>query len=84
MTGKPIDLDSQRGMAAQKATEIRRMLAEVESSEASSRTRQAELAGRLVATMASTWREAADKAGYLKKKYRGESRRTGPAETEAH
>ncbi len=67
MTGKPIDLDSQRGMAAQKATEIRRMLAEVESSEASSRTRQAELAGRLVATMASTWREAADKAGYLKK-----------------
>jgi len=67
MTDKRIDLDSQRGMAAQKATEIRRMSAEVESSEASLRRRQAELEVHLVAAPASTWQEAADKARYLLK-----------------
>ena len=65
MTAKPIDLDSQRGMAAQKATEIRRMSAGVELSEASLRRRQAELEAHLVAAPASTWQEAADKARYL-------------------
>jgi hypothetical protein len=67
MTDKPIDLDSQRGMIAQKATEIRRLLVEVEANEASLRTRQAELEGQLLAAPASTWREAADKACYLLK-----------------
>ena len=33
MTDKPIDLDQHRGMAAQKATDLRRLLAEVESNE---------------------------------------------------
>jgi hypothetical protein len=31
VTDKPLDLDKQRGMAAQKATDIRRVLAEVEN-----------------------------------------------------
>jgi len=67
MTDKAIDLDSQRGMAAQKATEIRRMSAEVELSEANLRRRQAELEAHLVAAPALTWQEAADKARYLLK-----------------
>jgi hypothetical protein len=65
MTDKPIDLDSQRGMAAQRATEMRRLLAEVEANEAELRTRQAELERRLIAAPAATWQEAADKARYL-------------------
>ena len=67
MTSEPVDLDSQRGMAAQRATEIRRMLVEVEANEANLRTRQAELEGHLVTAPASTWQEAADKARYLLK-----------------
>ena len=33
MTEKPIDLDARRGMAAQKATDLRRLLSEVEANE---------------------------------------------------
>jgi hypothetical protein len=33
MTDKTIDLDQHRGMAAQKATDLRRLLAEVEANE---------------------------------------------------
>jgi len=36
MTDKTIDLDDHRGMAAQKATELRRLLANVEANEESS------------------------------------------------
>ena len=41
MTERTIDLDQHRGMAAQKATDIRRLLAEVEANEKSLRLRQA-------------------------------------------
>jgi hypothetical protein len=67
MTDKPVSLDSQRGMAAQKATEIRRMLAEVEANEVGLRVRQEELEAQLLAAPASTWQEASDKARYLLK-----------------
>jgi hypothetical protein len=67
MIDRPVSLDSQRGMAAQKATEIRRMLAEVEANEASLRARQEELEAQLLAAPASTWQEASDKARYLLK-----------------
>ena len=43
MTDKTIDLDGRRGMEAQKATDLRRLLAEVEANERSLRLRQEEL-----------------------------------------
>jgi hypothetical protein len=52
-------------MAAQKATELRRLVAEVEANEKSLRDRQEELEKQLVATPAATWPEAAEKARYL-------------------
>jgi hypothetical protein len=65
MTDPPIALDRHRGMAAQKATEIRRLLAEVEANEKTLRERQEELEKQLIAAPAATWPEAADKARYL-------------------
>jgi len=65
MLDEPIALDEHRGMAAQKATEIRRRLAEVEADQLAMRHRRAELEKFLVAAPAQTWREAAEKARYL-------------------
>jgi hypothetical protein len=65
MTDRPITLDHHRGMAAQKATEIRRLMAEVETNERSLRDRQKELETQLLAAPAATWLEAAEKARYL-------------------
>jgi regulator of replication initiation timing len=65
MTDKTIDLDQHRGMAAQKATELRRMLAEVEENEHSLRLRQDELEAHLLAAPAVHWTDAAEKARYL-------------------
>lgn len=65
MTDQPVTLDGHRGIAAQKATEIRRLLVEVEANEQSLRARQEELETQLVAVPATTWFEAAQKARYL-------------------
>jgi len=65
MTDKTIDLDQHRGMAAQKATDLRRLLAEVEANERALRLRQDELESHLVAAPAANWYEAAEKARYL-------------------
>jgi hypothetical protein len=65
MTEKTIDLDQRRGMAAQKATELRRLLADVEENEKALRLRQAELEAHLLAAPAANWHEAAEKARYL-------------------
>jgi hypothetical protein len=65
MTDKTIELDQHRGMQAQKATEIRRLLAEVEADQLALRVRQEELETHLVATPASNWHDAAEKARYL-------------------
>jgi len=65
MTDKTIELDQHRGMAAQKATELRRLLADVEDTEKELRLRQNELESHLVAAPATNWQEAADKARYL-------------------
>ena len=65
MTDKTIDLDQHRGMAAQKATELRRLLADVEANEKALRLRQAELESHLLAAPAVNWHEAAEKARYL-------------------
>src|SRR5579863_2334739 len=65
MTDKPIDLDQRRGMAAQKATELRRLLADVDANEKALRLRQDQLESHLLAEPATNWHEAADKARYL-------------------
>lgn len=67
MTDRTIDLDRRRGMAAQKATELRRLLADVEANESTLRLRQDELEAHLLAAPAANWCEAADKARYLLK-----------------
>jgi hypothetical protein len=65
MTDKSIDLDQHRGMAAQQATDLRRLLADVEANEKALRLRQEELESHLVAAPAANWPEAAEKARYL-------------------
>lgn len=65
MTDKPIDLDEHRGMTAQKETDIRRRLHEVQADQAALRQRQEELEKLLLSAPATTWPEAAAKARYL-------------------
>jgi hypothetical protein len=65
MTEKPLDLDKHRGMAAQKATDIRRALAEVEHNARDLRDQQAILEDHLLSVSAASWPEAAAKARYI-------------------
>ena len=65
MTDKPVTLDQHRGMAAQKATDLRRLLADVIANERTLRATQDELETQLIAAPASDWQEAADKVRYL-------------------
>jgi hypothetical protein len=65
VTDRPIDLDLHRGMAAQKATELRRLVSEVAADRAKLKARQDELEKFLVAAPAATWTEAVEKARYL-------------------
>lgn len=65
MTDNPVDLDKHRGMMAQKATDLRRLLSEVEANTTHLRQRQEELEIQLAAAPAATWAEAAEKARYL-------------------
>ena len=65
MTDTPVELDEHRGMAAQKETEIRRLLHEVQANQTALRARQDELESFMVAADAMTWAEAAAKARYL-------------------
>ena len=60
MTDKTIDLDEHRGMAAQKATDLRRLLSEVEANEQALRVRQDELESHLVAAPAANWQTGLD------------------------
>lgn len=65
MTDRTINLDQYRGMADQKATELRRLVAEVEADERALRARQEELEAQLTAAPAASWPAAAEKARYL-------------------
>ena len=69
MADTPVDLDDHRGMAAQKQTEIRRLLHEVQADQAALRARQDELERFMLAADAVTWPEAAAKARYLIQRY---------------
>jgi len=65
MNDDPVELDEHRGMAAQKSTDIRRRLREVQADQAALRQRQEEFERFLLAAPATTWQEAAAKARYL-------------------
>ena len=65
MTDKPLDLDRHRGMAAQKAVDLRRALAEAENHARELRERQVDLERCLLSAAAASWPEAAVKARYL-------------------
>jgi hypothetical protein len=65
MTDKPLDLDKHRGIAAQKATDLRRALAEVENNARDLRERQAILENQMLSVSATSWSEAAAKARYV-------------------
>ena len=61
----PIELDKHRGMAAQKATDIRRAVAEMEANATSLRERQRALEAEMVSVHAAGWPEAVAKARYV-------------------
>jgi hypothetical protein len=65
VSDQPLDLDKHRGMAAQKATDIRRILADVENNARDLRDRQAVLENQLLSVPAASWPEAAAKARYI-------------------
>jgi hypothetical protein len=65
MADETVDLDKHRGMAAQKATDLRRLLSEVQTNAKALRLRQDELEAQLAAAPAASWPEAAEKARYL-------------------
>ena len=65
MTDRPVDLDKHRGIAAQKATDLRRTLLEVENHVSELRAREAALESSLLSAPAISWPEAAVKARYL-------------------
>ena len=58
-------MDQHCGIAAPEATELRRLLGDVEANEKVLRLRQRELESHLLAAPAANWEEAADKARYL-------------------
>jgi hypothetical protein len=65
MTDRLIELDEHRGMAAQKSTELRRRLHEVQADQTALRRRQDEFERHALAAPSATWPEAAAKAQYL-------------------
>lgn len=78
MNDTPVDLDKHRGIAAQKATDIRRLLADVEANAKLLRDRQGAVEIQLLAVPATSWVEAAAKARYVLNLYAEE---LAPADT---
>jgi hypothetical protein len=69
MSDDPIDLDKHRGMAAQKATDLRRQLQNVQADQVALRTRQLEFEEYLETVPAKTQQDAVLKAKYLVQLY---------------
>ena len=57
MSDKQLDLDKHRGMAGQKTTDIRRILADVENNAKDLRDRQGTLENQLLSAPAASWRK---------------------------
>lgn len=79
MTDNPVDLDRRRGLAAQKATDMRRLLADVEANAKMLRERQNLVEIELLAVPAASWPEAVAKARYVLNLYAA-----GLAPTDTH
>jgi len=65
MTDRTIELDERRGMAAQHATDLRRLASEVETNREALRQREEALEAQLISQPAADWPQAAEKARYL-------------------
>ena len=65
MVDETVDLDKRRGMAAQKATDLRRLRIEVEEDQAALKARQDKLETFLISARAENWPEAVEKTRYL-------------------
>jgi hypothetical protein len=65
MTDKPTDLDTHRGLLAQKETERRRQEIDVQQDQLGLKARQDELEHFLTATPAANWSEAVEKIRFL-------------------
>jgi len=65
MVDRTTNLDDHRSMAAQAATELRRMRAEVEADQAALRQRRDDLEKLLTAAPSADWAEAVEKTRYL-------------------
>ena len=65
----PVELDSHRGMAAQAATEARRHSSAVEADQEMLRQARLEMERYLFAAPSGSWPEAAEKAGFLLRRF---------------
>jgi len=65
VTDTPIELDKHRGMAAQKATDIRRVIADVEANAKLLRDKQGIVEIEILGAPAASWPEAVAKARYV-------------------
>lgn len=65
MSDDPVLLDEHRGMAAQKATDMRRRRSSVRASHAALERRAAEIEAEWAASPAASWEVAVEKASYL-------------------
>ncbi|KRR18304.1 hypothetical protein CQ14_40285 [Bradyrhizobium lablabi] len=79
MTETPIELDKHRGTAAQKATDIRRGLAEIAANAKLLRDMQGVVEIQILAAPAASWPEAVAKASYVLNLYSA-----GLAPTDTH
>jgi hypothetical protein len=79
VTEIPIELDKHRGTAAQKATDIRRGLAEIEANAKLLRDMQGVVEIQILAAPATSWPEAVAKASYVLNLYSA-----GLAPTDTH
>ena len=79
MSEDPIELDKHRGMAAQKATDIRRVVTEIEANAKLLRDRQGAVEMQILAVPATLVSEAVAKARYVLNLYAA-----GLAPTDAH
>jgi hypothetical protein len=65
MSDEPVELDSHRGMAAQKATSLRRLLADAEAHAVVLRDQKLQIETELLAVPSASWSDVAAKTRYV-------------------